>query len=224
MQDQDNQKNLLLAIVLSVSVLLAWQLLFAGPKLKEDQERRARVQQEQTQTSQPGGTPKTGSETAKTGSEALPKGGVLPSSIATPAVSREAALQGSARVPISTPSLRGSIALKGGRIDDLMLVKYRDTVEPNSPNVVLFSPSGSPEPYYAEYGWVSASGDALPVPNGDTVWTLEKGSTLTPGSPVTLAWDNGKGADLPPHHRSRHRLSHHGHRRGREQERRSRSS
>jgi len=190
MQDQDNQKNLLLAIVLSVSVLLAWQLMFAGPKLKEEQERRARVQQEQTQTqtTQPGGA-------AKIGSETLPKGsGALPSSIATPAASRAATLQGNPRVQISTPSLRGSIALKGGRIDDLVLVKYHETVEPNSPNVVLFSPSGSPEPYYAEYGWVSASGDALPVPNSDTLWTLEKGSTLTPDSPVTLVWDNGKGA------------------------------
>jgi YidC/Oxa1 family membrane protein insertase len=192
MQDQDNQKNLLLAIVLSVSILLAWQLLFAGPKLKEEQERRARSQQEQaqtqTQTTQPGSTP-------KAGPEAVPKGGggVLPSSGATTAVSREAALQSSARVPISTPSLRGSIALKGGRIDDVMLAKYRVTVEPNSANVVLFSPSGSPEPYYAEYGWISAAGDALPMPNSDTVWTLEKGSTLTPDSPVTLAWDNGKG-------------------------------
>jgi YidC/Oxa1 family membrane protein insertase len=88
MQDQDNQRNLLLAIVLSVSVLLAWQLLFAGPKLKEDQERRARVQQEQTQTSQTTqGAPKTSGET-------LPKSGgaVLPSSTTTPAASREAAL------------------------------------------------------------------------------------------------------------------------------------
>ena len=190
MQDQDNQRNLLLAIVLSVSVLLAWQLLFAGPKLKEDQERRARVQQEQTHTSQTTqGAPKTSGET-------LPKSGgaVLPSSTTTPAASREAALQGGGRVPVSTPSLRGSIALKGGRIDDLVLVKYRETVDPHSPNVVLFSPSGSPEPYYAEYGWVSASGDALPVPNQDTQWRLEKGSTLTPETPVTLSWDNGKGA------------------------------
>jgi YidC/Oxa1 family membrane protein insertase len=188
MQEQDNQRNLLLAIVLSVSVLLAWQLLFAGPKLKEDQERRTRVQQEQTQTSQTQGAPKTSGET-------LPKtgGAVLPSSTTTPAASREAALQGGARVPVSTPSLRGSIALKGGRIDDLVLVKYRETVDPHSPNVVLFSPSGSPEPYYAEYGWVSASGDALPVPGLDTQWRLEKGSTLTPDTPVTLAWDNGKG-------------------------------
>jgi YidC/Oxa1 family membrane protein insertase len=189
MQDQDNQKNLLLAIVLSVSILLAWQLMFAGPKLKEEQERRARVQQEQTQTTQPGGAAKT------TGTETLPKSGgaVLPSSIATPAASREAALQASPRLPIRTPSLRGSIALKGGRVDDLVLVKYHETVEASSPNVVLFSPSGSPEPYYAEYGWVSAAGDALPVPGRDTVWSIEKGSTLTPDSPVTLAWDNGKG-------------------------------
>jgi YidC/Oxa1 family membrane protein insertase len=190
MQEQDNQKNLLLAIVLSVSVLLAWQLLFAGPKLKDEQERRARLQQEQMQTSQTTqGAPKTSGET-------LPKSGgaVLPSSTTTPAASREAALQGGARVPVSTPSLRGSIALKGGRIDDLVLVKYRETVDPHSPNVVLFSPSGSPEPYYAEYGWVSASGDALPVPGRDTEWRLERGSTLTPDTPVTLTWDNGKGA------------------------------
>jgi YidC/Oxa1 family membrane protein insertase len=188
MQDQDNQKNLLLAIVLSVSVLLAWQLLFAGPKLKDEQERRARVQQEQTQTNQ------TTVVAPKTGSETLPKSGsTLPSSGTTPA-SREASLQGVQRLPISTPSLRGSIALKGGRIDDLVLVKYRETVDLDSPNVVLFSPSGSPEPYYAEYGWVSASGDTLPVPGRDTVWSIEKGSTLTPDTPVTLTWDNGKGA------------------------------
>jgi YidC/Oxa1 family membrane protein insertase len=192
MQDKDNQKNLLLAIVLSVSVLLAWQLLFAGPKLKEEQERRARSQQEQTQTNQTGVAPKTGSETLP-GTAPSKSGSLLPSSTATPAASREAALKASPRLPISTPSLRGSIALKGGRIDDLVLVKYHDTVAPSSPNVVLFSPSGSPEPYYAEYGWVSAAGAALPVPDRETVWTVEKGSTLTPDTPVTLAWNNGKG-------------------------------
>ena len=79
MQDKDSQKNLLLAIVLSVSVLLAWQLLFAGPKLKEEQERRARSQQEQTQTSQPGGAPKTGSETLP-GHCPSKSGSLLPSS------------------------------------------------------------------------------------------------------------------------------------------------
>ena len=194
MQDKDNQKNLLLAIVLSVSVLLFWQLFYAGPKLKDDQERRQRLQveQTQTQTNQPGGTPKVAPETVP--GTAPTMGGVLPSSGSTAVVTREAALMASPRVPISTPSLHGSIALKGGRLDDIVLAKYRETVEPNSPNVVLFSPSGAPEPYYAEYGWVAGAGSTLPVPDRDTLWRLEKGSTLTPDSPVTLAWDNGKGA------------------------------
>jgi YidC/Oxa1 family membrane protein insertase len=173
MQDKDNQKNLLLAIVLSVSVLLAWQLLFAGPKLKEEQERRARSQQEQTQTRPTASLPRPAPRPCRARRRARAAACCRPRS-RQPATTREASLQGSARVPISTPSLRGSIALKGGRVDDLVLVKYRDTVEPNSPNVVLFSPSGSPEPYYAEYGWVSASGDALPVPGRDTPWSLEK--------------------------------------------------
>ena len=68
------------------------------------------------------------------------------------------ALAGEPARRIETPSLQGSIALKGGRIDDLVLVKYRETVDPKSPNVVLFSPSGAPQPYYAEYGWVAAAG------------------------------------------------------------------
>ena len=186
-QDQDHQKNLLLAIVLSVAVLLAWQMFYAGPKLKDEQERRQRVQQEQSPGKQPGAAP-----TAAPGEQAQV---ALPSAApASEAQSREAALKSSAhsRVRIDTPSLRGSIALQGGRVDDLVLVKYRETVSPDSPNVVLFSPSGTPAPYYAEYGWVGAGADQ-PMPGSDTVWRLEKGSVLTPSSPVTLAWDNGRG-------------------------------
>ena len=59
---------------------------------------------------------------------------------------------------IETPRLRGSISLKGGQIDDLALTQYRETVDPNSPPIVLLSPSGSPHPFYAEFGWVGGSG------------------------------------------------------------------
>jgi YidC/Oxa1 family membrane protein insertase len=108
-------------------------------------------------------------------------------------VTRQAALDTSPRLPIDTPSVKGSIALKGGRIDDVVLAKYRETVEPNSPNVVLFSPSGSHDPYYAEYGWIAGPGVAQPMPNAETLWRAEKGGTLTPSSPVVLVWDNGQG-------------------------------
>jgi YidC/Oxa1 family membrane protein insertase len=186
-QDQDHQKNLLLAIVLSVAVLLAWQMFYAGPKLKDEQERRQRAQQEQTQakpstapTTTPGEAPQVAAPSAAAPTEAQ---------------NREAVLRSSAqlRVPIETPSLQGSIALQGGRIDDLVLLKYRETVAPQSPNVVLFSPSGAPAPYYAEYGWVAGPGVTQPMPGNDTLWRLEKGNTLTSSSPVTLLWDNGQG-------------------------------
>ena len=84
--------------------------------------------------------------------------------------------------------------MKSGRIDDLVLVKYHLTVDPKSPNVVLFSPTGSPLPYFAEYGWVPQGASDLKLPDRDTLWTVEGGSgPLTPAKPVTLTWDNGQG-------------------------------
>ena len=59
------------------------------------------------------------------------------------------------RVKIDTPRLSGSISLKGARIDDLSLVQFRETVDPSSPAIVLYSPSGTADPYYAEFGWVA---------------------------------------------------------------------
>ena len=73
-------------------------------------------------------------------------------------VSREAAIAASPRIKIDTPRLIGSIALKGARIDDLSLVQFRETVDPSSPAIVLYSPSNTAEPYYAEFGWVPAAG------------------------------------------------------------------
>ena len=73
-------------------------------------------------------------------------------------MTREAALAGSPRVSIATDSLQGSIALKGGRIDDLALLKFRETVDPKSPPIFLLSPSGTADPFYAEFGWTGAAG------------------------------------------------------------------
>jgi len=106
---------------------------------------------------------------------------------------REEAVASSPRIPVETPSLKGSIALKGGRIDDLVLVKYHETVDPKSPNVTLFSPTGSPHPYFAEYGWVAQGGSSQKVPDRDTLWTVSGPATLTPATPVSMQWDNGQG-------------------------------
>ena len=99
----------------------------------------------------------------------------------------------SERIPIDTPAIKGSISLKGGRIDDISLSKYRETVDPKSPAIVLLSPSGSPHPFYAEFGWALASGSTVKVPGPDTPWTQQGSGTLTVERPVTITFDNGEG-------------------------------
>ena len=95
----------------------------------------------------------------------------------------------------STPqSFEGSISLKGGRVDQLALKGYHETLEPGSPIVTLLSPVGSADPYYALFGWAPGEGlSPEQVPGSNTLWEVESGSTLAPNSPITLVWDNGAG-------------------------------
>ena len=191
-QDPDQQKNLLLAVILSMAVLLGWQLFYAGPKIA-----REKAQQEQSQTVKPGqpGT-STATDSGIKAPVATPEGAVPGTAPANAAAqTREDAIKATPRLAVETPSLKGSINLQGGRVDDLVLVKYRETVDPTSPYVTLFSPTNSPQPYFAEYGWVAAGGGSdLKVPDRNTVWRIEGGATaLTPEKPVTLSWDNGAG-------------------------------
>jgi YidC/Oxa1 family membrane protein insertase len=177
----ENNRNFLLAILLSIGVLFAWQFFFLPAP-------------------QPGpGTAPTAQQQVGTGTP-QPQGGALPSGGAPQpggpaiALTRDEALAKSPRIAIDTPSLKGSIALKGGRIDDLTLKDYRETVEPTSPQVVLLSPEGGPHAYYAEAGFAGGAGsEGLALPTTDTLWTAASEATLTPDSPVTLTYDNGKG-------------------------------
>ena len=176
-----DQRNLILAIVLSVAVVFGFQFFYEMPRQKEAQQRQAAQQTEQAQ--QP-----TGTAPAAPGSAPSAAGGT-----AQP-MTREQALEGSPRVRIDNGAIQGSIALKGSRIDDVSLQRYRETVDPNSPEIVLLSPPGSPHPYFAEYGWVgdAAAGTGASLPGPDTLWTAE-GEKLTASEPVTLRWDNGQG-------------------------------
>lgn len=196
MQHPDNQKNLLAAIVLSVGVLVLWQVLYAGPKLQEEQERQKRAAAQQTEQilpQTPGGavTPG-GTAPVPGGTAATPVPGAAGIPGAAPAMTRDTALSMTKRLPIDTPQLSGSISLQGGRIDDLVLRGYRITVDPKSANVVLFSPALAPNPYFAEHGWVPAAGATTKVPGRDTVWQADRQS-LTPTQPIVLTWDNGEG-------------------------------
>jgi YidC/Oxa1 family membrane protein insertase len=95
------------------------------------------------------------------------------------------------RVAVENPRLRGGISARGLTLDQLILTEYRETVEPNSPNVTLLAPRGRPEGYFAQWGWTAADGRTR-VPDAETDWTVT-GGPLGPNRPVTFSWDNGQG-------------------------------
>ena len=112
----------------------------------------------------------------------------------TPADTASAAASDAPRIQIDTPKLSGSISAYGGRIDDLSLKTYRETLDIDSPQVKLLSPVGEGTPYYAVFGWANGAGlDAADVPSATTVWNITSGGTLTPETPVTMEWKNTKG-------------------------------
>jgi YidC/Oxa1 family membrane protein insertase len=190
-----DQKNTILAIVLSALVLIGWQVYFGLPQV-EKQKQIQQQQQAQERVQPPSGFP-----APQTGAPTQPSPGTAPqapggTSIAPQTLTREAALAASPRLRIETPSLSGSLSLKGARIDDLSLIKYRETVDPRSPPIVLLAPSGSPHPFYSEFGWTGATGTNMKVPGPDTLWRQEGGGVLSVGRPATLVYDNGEGLEF----------------------------
>jgi YidC/Oxa1 family membrane protein insertase len=101
------------------------------------------------------------------------------------------ALAASPRVTIDTPSLSGSMSLRGARLDHLLLKHYRATTDPRSPNVELLRPEGSTDAWFAEVGWAGAEGSGMPGP--DTLWATPAGAVLTPSTPLELSYANGHG-------------------------------
>ncbi|MCW5680860.1 MAG: membrane protein insertase YidC [Xanthobacteraceae bacterium] len=193
-----DQRNMLLAIVLSVVVLLGWQYFIAGPQLeKQKQAQQQQQQQKQTQAPQGPQVPPatTGPQTPNAGPQTPPaQGPQVPGTPQKPATATRAQILAASgpRVLIETPKLHGSISLKGARIDDVTLNDYRETVDPKSDNIVLLAPSGSPLPFYAEFGWVGVD-QKVKTPNAETVWTRDGAGPLTPEKPLRLTWDNGEG-------------------------------
>ncbi len=183
----NEHKNTILAIVLSLLVVIGWQYFVGMPQMQREREQQAIKQQEQSQT------PPTAAQPATPGGAVPSAPGAAAPSAQPATATREAVIAASPRVTIDTPRLRGSIALKGARIDDLSLQQYRETIDPNSPAIVLLSPSGGPDAFYAEFGWVPASGTTTAMPGQDTPWKQDGSGALSIGHPVTLTYDNGEG-------------------------------
>jgi YidC/Oxa1 family membrane protein insertase len=188
-----DNKNTILAIILSALVLIGWQYFYGTSAEK------SRQQQIEQQTAKQSPAPNAPGQAPVAAPSATPSAPptVPGAQTAAPAsVPRAEALAGSPRIPVETDSLRGSIALKGGRIDDLALIKYHETVDPKSPPIFLLSPTGTADPFYAEFGWTVAGQSNAQLPGADTVWTAATPGPLTQTHPITLTWNNGQGLEF----------------------------
>ena len=175
--DEQN-KNLILATALSFIVILVWFVLFPPPEPDTPID----------------GAVQTTEATDGAVVPAAPADTTEPATIGTEPQVRSKALSKAPRVPIATDRVSGSISLLGGRIDDLKLNDYRTTLDADAEIVTMLSPEGTNDAYYALHGWAPGAGvDPSAVPGVDTEWTLSDGETLSPGSPITITWDNGAG-------------------------------
>jgi len=171
MPPHDNSRNTIIFTVIAAIMLLAYTVLVLQPQAA----RRHEVQQ--------------AAAAEKAVNAPVPTAPDGPLSFTA---DRAAALGTAVRVPIQTPTLKGSLSLVGGRIDDLFLTAYPETLRRDSPPVELFRPEGMEHAYLAQFGW---TGPNVPggVPGPTAVWRLTAGAVLTPTTPVTLTWDNGAG-------------------------------
>ena len=209
----EDTRNLFLAIALSVLVMAAWQYFYAGPLYQREHQAQMEANQANTalaqpKRSQPARRPLR-RRARRVAADARPARRPLTDAPATVS----AALAASPRVVIDTPSVGGSIDLKGGKIDDIILKDYHETVDPKSPNVRLFSPPGAPDAYWAETGFVSPAG--AKTPGLDAVWTADR-QTLTPSATGDADLGQWRGSRLQARDRGRRQIHVHDHGLGRE--------
>lgn len=173
---EDQNKNLILATVLSLAVIMIWFVLFPPPEPVVD----------------PNAPVATATDAPALATAPPASVDASNAQAAAPTPSAEAP-----RLTIDTPELKGSISLLGARLDDLELKSYTQTIQPDSGIVRLLSPVGQENAYYALQGWGPAGDlDFADVPGANTEWLPAGGGTLSPGNPVKLAWSNGKGLDF----------------------------
>ena len=160
---QDETKRMIAFVVIAALLMLAYQMFVLDPQAKVAQaaHQRAVAEQAATAAAAPVGPPQ-------------------------PNLSRPQALSIAPRVRIDTPALRGSLSLRGARLDDLYLKTYHELPDKRSPEVELLRPEGMANAYFAEQGWLGANLPGVPTPS--TSWTLTSGDTLSPGHPVVLTY------------------------------------
>ena len=161
----ENQKNLFLAIVISMAIIFGFQLLVPQPE-------KAPISEEQT---------------FEENSVELS----IQNTDTQIVVNRDEVISSSGRVVFDNGKIKGSINLEGGFIDDLVLEEFRETLDPTSDLIEFLNPLGSQDAYYLDTGWVS-SDSTLELPNNKSIWKTDK-TSMGVDDPVKLFWTNSQG-------------------------------
>ena len=192
-------KNLLIAIVLSIAILLGFQLIYGVPTVDNKQSQNSKLESQNLQSlSENNLDPKITNKLKTKGNNV---------SDSETYIKREKIISETDRVKIKSEKLIGSIQLEGALFDDLTLIKYGENIEKNSDRVIFLSPKNSLNPYYASFGWIQQNKedciknnsssecekfDYIELPNKKTIWQTNS-KTLTPSNPITLEWKNNQG-------------------------------
>jgi YidC/Oxa1 family membrane protein insertase len=182
-------RNLIMAVALSMVVLFGWQMLVITPEMEKEAVRQERIAEEVAQSGvapDTDGQPSVSSRTSVNGT---------PTIVATNNTGNALkSVDTAKRIVIDAPLVRGSLSLRGARIDDIILTSYNETLDADSDNIHFLRKAKSDSPFFAEFGWSSSDASQM-MPSADTLWSSDQ-SILSPSRPVTLTWDNGEGLEF----------------------------
>jgi YidC/Oxa1 family membrane protein insertase len=181
----EETRNLIIATLAMVLIFAGWHYFYEAPR---QEALKSQMTEEQALSASNAEPPSQISLSESQANHPQALQAQVPD-IAGPVLNREDILDKDPRVSFSTSHLTASLRLRGGRLDDLVLSQYRESLEDGSPNVVLLAPAQSEKPYYMDFGWISPD-SSLSLPNAQSIWT---GAPHTDGKGATLTWNNGQG-------------------------------
>ena len=173
-------RNLIMAVALSMIVLLGWQIFVIQPEMEKEAAEQERIAAEMAQSA---------AAANDSGQPSAPAASGTPAIINNTAPAK--AVDTAKRIVIDAPLVRGSFSVRGARLDDVILTSYNETLDENSENIHFLKKISSDTPFFAEFGW-SSSDSGQTMPSADSLWSADR-DVLSPATPVTLTWDNGQG-------------------------------
>ena len=173
-------RNLIMAVALSMIVLLGWQIFVIQPEMEKEAAEQERIAAEMAQSAATANDSGQPSASAANGKPAIINNTAPAKAVDT-----------AKRIVIDAPLVRGSFSVRGARLDDVILTSYNETLDENSENIHFLKKTSSDTPFFAEFGW-SSSDSGQTMPSADSLWSADR-DVLSPATPVTLTWDNGQG-------------------------------